>query len=382
MKKRYDAVIIGSGLAAYALAALASRQGHVLVFETDARPVEPPWFRPLMATGPGSAWAAFASRLELKLPDPLPYRFQVLGGRDRPDGRQPPEPQPFDTAQWLASTLAWPPWYRRFWQALVLRRTELVRMADVYLAQPSGYLPSDLRVQRYLAATVPTWATPAGNFVDLLLALRTAASNEGAEFLPAWRLAQCQPGKGIKVEGAAALLRCERMAVCLDVSQWSEAPGLGPIPRHVYRYVRPVAALVRAEWPCEDAELPVGLAARGAWVDKPCAYFEVLDGAEPWRIAVWTVVGGGPELDATAMAEGMHAVLRSYCPFLRAPAVPAKLTVRPVYQSIRRSGVGVPPWLAGGLAYAGPQSFPGWGCEGELAAALRVANLWFPDELG
>ena len=380
MKKRYDAVIIGGGLAGYALAALTARHGHVLLFESDEPPVEPPWHRPLLGMGENSVWARFEQELKLSLPAASRFRLQHLAGRERSEGYDHPAPEPFDSTPWIDEQLTWRPWYQRMWQSLRTAPQPPRGEAWPWLSHPVGYAATDPAVLRYLASVTDSLATPGEDFVQLLRTLRAEALREGTEFLPLNRLDAVVRGQGVRVEGVGATLLSPRIAVCLDLGEWTQTPGLGPIPRVVFRRVRQQGVRVRVRWYGEDMELPVGLAARGWWDDAPPAFYEVFEEGEQTVLSVWTICDGGAEVDSSAEAERLLAVVKRYCPFFKGSPDSARVDAQPVWVSRARSGQGVRQSLAKGLVYAGPQSFPGWGAEGELVAALRTCMAWFPPE--
>jgi hypothetical protein len=383
VKKRYDAVIIGGGLAGYSLAALASREGHVLFFEHDAEPTEPPWARPMLATGEGSVWDAFSARLPLELPPPSPLRLQTLNGRHRDNGDVAPggivtDAEAFDTQSWLTNQLKIPTladWFKDLFSAEVANPAI---PADPWLSHPGGFASSDRGVLRYLEARAANQQSPGGDLVGLLRALRGFALHEGAEFLPASRLDAIVSGQGVRVSGLGATLQAPRLAICIDVGEWTRIPGIGKLPRQVFRRVRSQGVRVRATWACADEELPVGLAGRGWWADGGGAFYELTGSGSECFLHVWTLVQGGAEVDGARVAGELHAVIRQYCPFFRGKADAARVQVTPVWPSRHRKGLGVAPKLGKDLTYAGPQSFPGWGAEGELAAALRTFQAWFP----
>lgn len=376
MKKRYDLVVIGGGVAGYALAALASQAGSVLFFENEDPPLDPPWERPLVASGEGTVWNRFTSDVALNLKASAPFRLQLLDGRNRGDGRVPPAAGGALDPEWLARRIEWPKWYVRWWRKLTSRDGEAAAVNEgPWLRYPLGVVPDDPGVRAYLAAMRERLETPAGSAADLLLALRSSAAKESTEFLPIGRFDGLAPG-GIKVEGAGRLIETEHVAVCLDLGQWTMAPGLGPLPRNVFKQVRPAGVRVRARWACDERELPVGLAARGWWADEPHAFFEVDGAGAKCRLAVFTTLADGTNVDAREVAGAMLAVVRRYCPFFKGTLEGAQVSATPLWRAVSAGG-GVPPVLRGGLGYAGPQSFPGWGVEGELVAALRLARHWF-----
>lgn len=375
MKKRYDLVVVGGGVAGYALAALASQAGSVLFFENEEPPLDPPWERPLLADGEGSVWSRFTAEVSLSLKAAAPFRMQLLDGRNRGDGRTPPPAgAPLDP-QWLERRLEWPAWYVRWWRRMTVREGGISPEPGPWLSYPLGVVPDDAGVRAYLEAMRDRLHTPAGSAGDLLLALRSAAAKEATEFLPIGRFDGLAPG-GIKVEGAGRVIESERVAVCLDMGQWTMAPGLGPLPRGVFKQVRPAGVRVRARWACHERELPVGLAARGWWHDAPNAFYEIDGAGEKCRLTAFTTVADGTAVDAREVAGAMLAVIRRYCPFFQGQLEGAQVSATPLWRAVR-AGQGVAPILRRGLGYAGPQSFPGWGVEGELAAALRLAGHWF-----
>lgn len=375
MKKRYDLVVVGGGVAGYALAALASQSGSVLFFENEDPPLDPPWERPLLADGEGSVWNRFASSVALNLKAAAPFRLQVLDGRARGDGRAPARAGAALDPAWLERRIEWPAWYVRLWRRMAQREGGVAPEPGPWLRYPLGVVPDDVGVRAYLAAVRERLSTPAGSAPDLLLALRSAAGKEATEFLPIGRFDGLAPG-GIKVEGAGRVIETERVAVCLDLGQWSMAPGLGPLPRSVFKQVRPSGVRVRARWACRERELPVGLAARGWWQDAPQAFFEVSGAGDKCSLSAFTTVADGTAVDAREVAGAMLAVVRRYCPFFQGQLEGAQVSATPLWRAVRE-GAGVPPVLRRGLGYAGPQSFPGWGVEGELVAALRLARHWF-----
>lgn len=380
MKKRYDAVIIGGGVAGYALAALAAQAGSVLFFENDEPPADPPWERPLLGHAPGSVWAQFADLVTLEKITPAPFRFQSLSGRERTDGRQAfaIAPPPADeVARWLGAQLDWPKWHVRAWRHFFGEPGPAqAELAGPVLAHPAGFVPRDPGVRAYLALHAASLQTPSGTTAELLRGLRAAAAKDGAEMLPIARFEG--PGQGgVRVGGAARVIETARTAVCLDLGQWTQAPGLGALPRKVFKQVRPEGVRVCARWTCDDSELPVGLAARGWWSDVPPAYFEVGGQGAQSTLSVWTLEPAGSEVDGREVTRRLLAVVRRYCPFFRGSLDAARISVTPVWQSAARGGRGAPPRL-GPFAFAGPQSFPGWGVEGELAAAMRVHRMWYP----
>ncbi len=379
MKKQYDSVVIGGGVAGYLLAALASTQGHVLFFESEQEPTDPPWTSPILPDAPGSAWHRVREALSPAGLAPGRFRFQRLNGRERDDGFETPPPEPFPFAEWLTAELAVPRWFDvvRGWFASPPPGPAL---APTWMRLTTGVEPAQSAVRRYLAATAADWSAPAGELVDLLRVLRERAAREGTEFLPAGRLDAVIPGEGVRVEGLGATLRSARMAVCVDVGEWSRIPGLGALPRKVLRRVRQNGVRVRATWTCAAEELPVGLAGRGWWADEPQAWYDVTEGGGRATLRAWTMAPSGPDVDAPAVAAAMHAVVRRYAPFFSPKAEEAQVLATPVYGSIHRKGLGVPAELAAGYGYAGPQSYPGWGAEGEMVAALRVNRRWYPPE--
>ncbi len=379
MKKRYDAVVIGGGVAGYALAAIAARQGHVLVFENEEPPVDIPWHRPLVATGPDTVWARFVEALPMPPEAPSPFRFQVLAGRERPDGYEPPPAEPWDgQGEWLDRRLTWQPFLKRLFSGGRKVAPPALQPAP-WLSLPTGVAPDESAVSRYLAAGTATWETPGGDLVALLRRLRASAARDGAEFLPLSRLDAVEPGRGFRVEGAAALLESPAIAVALSVGEWMRTAGLGPLPRKVFRHVRQNGLRVRARWNCDESELSVGLAARGWFSDGAGAFFEVTGDGSDTVLTVWTVEQGGAEVDQQAVAAGLRETVLRYCPFFKGTIDSASVDAHPVWRSQTAAGTGIPAFL-GKLAYAGPQSYPGWGVEGELAAALRVVKCWFPPE--
>jgi hypothetical protein len=229
----------------------------------------------------------------------------------------------------------------------------------------------------YLAASLDTWKTPEQETGELLRKFRAAASAEGAEFLPIARFDGLEPG-GIRVQGAGRMLETPRVAACLDLGQWTQAPGLGPLPRKVFRTVKPDGVRVQLRWTCDESELPVGLAGRGWWVDEPQAYFEVTGEGSATTLSVWRVFPDATKVDPRDVAAQLLKVAQRYAPFFRGTVDSARIDTNPVWQSTARDGRGVPPMLNKQLAYAGPQSFPGWGVEGELAGVLRLHKLWYP----
>lgn len=378
MKKRYDAVIIGGGLAGYALAALASRQGHVLMFESDGPPVEPPWHRPLMAMGDDLVWARFVRELGASFPEPTRFRLQHLAGRERPTGLDALQPEAFDAVAWLDEQLTWHPWYQRLWQSLRSAPERPGAPERPWLTHPVGYPSSQPAVLRYLASVTESLATPGGDLVALLRTLRSEALREGTEFLPLTRLDSVERGQGVRVEGLGATLLAPRISICLDLGEWTQTPGLGPIPRSIFRRVHQDGVRVRVRWYGQDTALPVGLAARGWWDDAPPAFFEVFDEGEQTVFSTWTICQGGADVDASAEAERLLGVVKHYSPFFAGDLGTAQIDAQPIWRSRSRSGRGVAGELGKGLVYAGPQSYPGWGAEGELMAALRTFLSWFP----
>lgn len=380
MKKRYDAVVIGGGVAGYALAALAAQAGSVLFFENDDPPADPPWERPLVGAEPGTVWALFTGAVELGAQTAAPFRFQTLAGRDRTDGRQPfalLPPSADAVARWLAAQIEWPKWYVRMWRRLFGEPGPAhAELPGPVLAHPAGFIPRDAGVRAYLALHAGNLVTPTGTTAQLLRSLRAAAAKDGAEFLPLARFEGLGAG-GVRVEGAGRVIESDRMAVCLDLSQWTQAPGLGALPRKVFSWVRPEGVRVRVRWTCDESELPVGLAARGWWADEPQAYYEVGGEGAHTTFTLWSHQPAGVEVDGREVARRLLEVVRGYAPFFRGSLDAARIAITPVWQAANAAGRGVPPRL-GPFAFAGPQSFPGWGVEGELAAALRVQRMWFP----
>jgi hypothetical protein len=380
VKKRYDSVIVGGGVAGYALAALAAQAGSVLYFENDEPPAEPPWERPLVGVEPGSVWALFNAAVPLEGLTPAPFRFQSLAGRDRTDGRQAfavAPPAADEVARWFAAQVEWPKWYLRAWRRLFGQPgPEQAELPGPVLAHPTGVVSRDPGVRAYLALQAANLSTPSGSTPQLLRALRAAAAKDGADFLPIARFEGLGRG-GVRVEGAGRVIETPRIGVCLDLGQWTQAPGLGALPRKVFSWVRPEGVRVRARWTCDEGELPVGLAGRGWWSDAPQAFFEVTGQGAQTVLSAWALESAGAEVDGRDVARRLLDVVRRYVPFFRGSLDAARIAVTPVWRSAARGGRGAPPRL-GPFAYAGPQSFPGWGLEGELAAALRVHRMWFP----